>query len=174
MPNSAAVSLIFFCAAAGPLLMSRNALAGTTGQCLDFSAYSARRDFKGPYARAKLGKASPGHRYRTLIRSEAHAPPNFAGHLQIIEFGCGSDCHLLVIVDKRTGVVWAPGATLAAALGFEYKLSSRLLVIDPPSEIVEEPHGSLLRKTVKTISYVWDESRHMLRKLPGCNGYKHQ
>lgn len=118
MPNSAAVSLIFFCAAAGPLSMSRNALAGTTDQCLDFSAYSARRDFKGPYARAKIGKASPGHRYRTLIRSEAHAPPNFAGHLQIIEYGCGSDCHLLVIVDRRTGVVWAPRRYTCRCAGF--------------------------------------------------------
>jgi hypothetical protein len=34
--------------------------------------------------------------------------PNFAGHYSIVRWGCGTDCHMIAIVDLQTGQIFAP------------------------------------------------------------------
>ena len=173
MKGSASVSLVSICAIFSALAATLDIAAEMPTKCLDFAAYPASKEFKGPRASVKVGKGSPGHKYRTLIGLKAIDAPDFAGHLQIVEFGCGSNCHLFLIVDKKTGDVWLPKAEkFGAALGYGFDVSSRLFVIDPPEDIEGEPEGGPLRDTVKSISYVWDESHHVLRSLPGCDGYQ--
>ena len=172
MNCSASTSWVPICATLSVLVASSGAASGMPDKCLNYSAYPASDDLIGANASPKVGKSSPGYKYRTLVRQHASDPPNFAGHLQIVEFGCGSDCHLLLIIDKKTGDVWRQKANQAsAALGYGYNIASRLLVADPPEDIEQQPAGGLLRSTVKSISYVWDEPHHVLRPLSGCDGY---
>ena len=133
MAGSASACLVSIYATLSVLAASSTAASGKLDRCLDFSAYPASSEFNGPNASPNIGKSSPGHGYRTLIRSKANSPANFAGYLEIIEFGCGSDCHLILIIDREAGDVWLPEAKrLGAALGYGYHVASRLLVVDPP------------------------------------------
>jgi hypothetical protein len=51
--------------------------------------------------------------FRTQLRKEAAEGPNFAGHLRLAQWGCGSCCADFGIVDLKTGVVWMPGCRAA-------------------------------------------------------------
>ena len=55
--------------------------------------------------------------------------PDFAGHLRVVESGCGSPCQVQTLVDVRTGEV--VGSTVTS-LGASYRLESRLFVANPP------------------------------------------
>jgi len=44
--------------------------------------------------------------YRTRIKEAAAKGPNFAGHYSVAEWGCGTACHQLAIVDLNTGKVY--------------------------------------------------------------------
>ena len=43
--------------------------------------------------------------YRTQIRDGIAGGPNFAGHLALITFGCGSGCNTTLVADLATGKV---------------------------------------------------------------------
>jgi len=149
------------------LLISTAALADVPPRCLDFAAYPVPEVFSGPYVPPKVGKSSAGHKYRALIRSLANDPPDFAGHLQVISLACGTGCIQTAIVDKRTGDVWLDEDWDWPSNGFERVATSRLLIFNPAS-----PPGANdeLLHMPGSISYVWDEARHTLQPLPGCNG----
>src|SRR5512143_3606792 len=49
----------------------------------------------------------PGDRlFRTRIREAAAKGPNFAGHHTIAEWGCGSGCIMISLIDATSGVVY--------------------------------------------------------------------
>jgi hypothetical protein len=79
--------------------------------------------------------------YRTMIRMVAKTGPNFAGHYAIAEWGCGTGCVQMAIVDVQSGEVYdGPFGTLPKSLlylgagvegdntGIFYKTASRLLI----------------------------------------------
>src|SRR5215472_4297169 len=89
-----------------------------------FEDYAASADFKGKPAAPIL--ATKGDRmFRTQIRDAARKGPNFAGHYTIAEWGCGSGCVSLAVVDAVSGKVFAaPFKNLALPLqegGREYQ-----------------------------------------------------
>jgi len=47
--------------------------------------------------------------FRTQLRRAAAEGPNFAGHLRVAEWGCGTCCVDFAIIDLETGDVWMPG-----------------------------------------------------------------
>ena len=77
--------------------------------------------------------------YRTQIRREARKPADFAGHLRVAGWGCGTCCEQVAVVDLRTGKVTFPGFTVSCGLnardprqkepGIFYQPDSRLLVV---------------------------------------------
>jgi hypothetical protein len=107
-----------------------------------FKDYPVSEMFSGKPAPPKLVR--PGDRlFRTRIRDGAAKGPNFAGHYSIAEWGCGSSCVSIVIVDAKNGAVYsAPFSILGygSVLKYadvsednheplEYNLNSRLLVV---------------------------------------------
>jgi hypothetical protein len=51
--------------------------------------------------------ATPGQRrFRTVIRDWARKGPNFAGHYAIAEWGCGTGCVQMAVVDLQSGDVY--------------------------------------------------------------------
>ncbi len=78
-------------------------------------------------------------RYRTQLRSAAKAPPNFAGHLRVAEWGCGACCVRFAVLDLRSGEVFLPPFSLACGsadpsdpvrgrVAIDYRPDSTLLV----------------------------------------------
>ena len=89
-------------------------------------------------------------RFKTVIRQQAASGPNFAGAYTIVTWGCGSNCQHSVLIDAKKGTAYVLGVT---ELGLEYRKDSRLLVLNPDTEIP-------LEETVFTDSkpryLVWD------------------
>jgi len=88
-----------------------------------FESYPVVEKFKGTPARPIL-RTSEQRSYRTRIREGAKKGPNFAGHYTIVEWGCGSGCLSIAIVDAATGMVWDdPFHTLIFGTGLKYDLA---------------------------------------------------
>jgi hypothetical protein len=67
--------------------------------------------------------------FRTRIREGMGEGANFAGHLAVIHFGCGTGCSVVLVGDVSTGDVhnFPLGGEDAQGLGLEYRRDSRLL-----------------------------------------------
>ncbi len=64
-----------------------------------FEQFNVAETFKGTPATPKIIR---NHRsYRTQIREGAAKGPNFAGHYTIAEWGCGSSCVSIAIIDVK-------------------------------------------------------------------------
>src|SRR5262245_4367548 len=96
--------------------------------------------FKGKPA-APTFSSSKLKNYRTVISEAARKGPNFAGQYPVAEWGCGSGCVSMAIVDAASGRVWGgPVKTLSLPLpadvngrnyqGLVYQKRSRLLIVD--------------------------------------------
>jgi hypothetical protein len=55
-----------------------------------------------------LASHPEARQYRTTLRRETKAGPNFAGHFSLVRIGCGSSCAFLAVVDRLTGRVHFP------------------------------------------------------------------
>ena len=113
--------------------------------------------------------------FRTQIRSDARAGPNFAGHFTIVGWGCGSACLQWGVVNASTGKVWfepgvevvgvdrvadelhpAPGVN-AEFYNLRFRLDSRLVVVlgAPGEDEAREGVGY----------YLWDGKTFALLKF---------
>ncbi len=148
----------------------------TTMKPLSFDAFPASPSFHGVPASPVLRTA--GQRlFRTRIREGAKEGPNFAGHYTIADWGCGTACESMVVIDAQTGAVYEgpfgqlPNAVLdyGEALRYDrdasgnylyddlsYRLNSRLLIA----------RGCPNFKDCGTYFFEWTGSRfRLLRKI---------
>ena len=97
--------------------------------------------FKGTPAAPQF-KTSGQRMFRTIIWEATRNGPNFAGHYTIAEWGCGTGCETIAIVDAKSGAVFdGPFGKLPKAplylgphvdedkTGMSYRLDSRLFVV---------------------------------------------
>ena len=92
--------------------------------------------YRGPFGRVDL--SSPNiYQYRTRLRNGAQLPPNFAGHYQLVQWGCGTECSAGAVIDALNGqVTFLPTAVtqgMEAAMdakfkAVEFRADSRLIV----------------------------------------------
>ncbi len=113
--------------------------------------------------------------YRTAIRRGAAGGPNFAGHLTIASWGCGSGCISIALIDAKSGEIYhAPFETLGWGLplarydgryapneeGFEpltFHKDSNLLILRGCPEDVD----------CATYAYAWTGAKlKLLKKVP--------
>jgi hypothetical protein len=85
----------------------------------DFADFKVAAEFHGPPAEPIFATAEQ-KRYRTRIRRGVRegawigngdsatrtTGPNFAGHLYVIRWGCGSDCLMMAVVDAENGKIY--------------------------------------------------------------------
>ena len=139
-----------------------------------FEQYPATETFRGKPAPPIL--KTPGDRkFRTRIREGAAKGPNFAGHFTIVEWGCGTSCVSIAVVDAKTGEIGKPpfgilgyGYALTFADGkktedddyepLSYRRNSRLLVI----------RGCPEDQDCGVEYYRWDGARFILLKKGGA------
>lgn len=106
-----------------------------------FDQYSVDTKFKGQPSAVDLASDPEARRFRTRLREGAEKGPNFAGQYAILEWGCGSGCATIAVVDEENGRVFFPeinplafpdleeGKKLMDQYGTSYKKSSRLLIV---------------------------------------------
>ncbi len=107
-----------------------------------FEQYPVNKQFNNSPAPVDLKSAKGASRFRTVLREGAKKGPNFAGHYTIIEWGCGSSCTSIAVVDAITGRVVFPeeiaplffpglpeGKKLMDNYNLDYKKDSNLLII---------------------------------------------
>lgn len=138
----------------------------------EFNAYATNDRLEGPPREPQL-TTSWTRKYRTRIREGAAgregfrkgrehvemAGPNFAGHYRVVNWGCGSGCLMMVIVDLKTGKVHPPPMSVAQRgedrivipnLGtgwgdFDFRESSRLFVMKTCPWGSSDPRSALYR-----------------------------
>lgn len=135
-----------------------------------FEDYPASEAFHGKPAAPRLVRQKD-RLYRTSIRQGAAAGPNFAGHLTVVSWGCGSGCRGLAIIDASTGEIYEPPFSVLTWGLFEHydgnqtpsgptfeplahRLDSNLLVV----------RGCPEEKNCATLYYVWDGKKLNLER----------
>jgi hypothetical protein len=138
-----------------------------------FEDFKVTEVFKGPPASPNL--RTPGQRmFRTRIREGAKGGPNFAGRYAVAEWGCGSTCVSIAVIDEKNGAVYdgpfvilgympvriypdVPTAESIEQLGVKFELYSRLLIV----------RGCEEDEDCASFYYEWSGSKFkLLRKLP--------
>ena len=131
-----------------PCIMSTATLEAT----LKFADYPARA-WRGPVARPRQDTRF-ARLFRTVLKQGAVKGPNFAGHMTIVEFGCGTSCVYWGLVDAKTGRVLAPDAAPLTLMhvgddALKYRLDSRLLLFAGAPQEDETREG--------VYAYVWTD-----------------
>lgn len=117
--------------------------------------FPAGAPFKGKPAAVNLASHKDARMFRTRLREGAATGPNFAGHMTVVMWGCGTSCQMVALVDARNGrVYFGPNASLGA----KYRVESRLLVLNPPEE-VKKDYGDPPPDWGRPEYYVWNNGR---------------
>ncbi|HEY6307753.1 MAG TPA: hypothetical protein VI488_14980 [Candidatus Angelobacter sp.] len=130
-----------------------------------FEDYAVTKVFQGKPAPPIL--ATEAHRlFRTMIRQGAAKGPNFAGQYAIAEWGCGSSCMSMAVVDAAAGHVYDPPFHSLVMFstahprdyqGPVYRLKSRLLIADGCPDEDETKCG--------TFYYEWTNNQFKLLRF---------
>jgi hypothetical protein len=82
-----------------------------------FEDFPVSAAYEGPHAPVDLSSNPEAQTYRTRLREGAKKPPNFAGHYVMVEWGCGTECTVYMMVDVKNGRVFdAPQALMGGVL----------------------------------------------------------
>lgn len=69
-----------------------------------FADYIVKDNFKGKIVLPNFKTDKGSNVYRTRIRKGMANGPNFSGHYNLIEIGCGSSCRFGILIDANTGL----------------------------------------------------------------------
>jgi hypothetical protein len=134
-----------------------------TAEPLQFEQFAVSEIYKGTPVAVNLDSHPEARRFRTVLRSGAQEGPNFAGQYTVVMLGCGTSCQSIAIVDAKTGTVYMPG--LMAEAGAKYDIDSKLLVVNPPENIVEG-YGNTPPEWLQSRYYVWEKNQLVEIRLP--------
>jgi hypothetical protein len=157
-----------------------------------FEEYPAGEIYSGTPATPKI--ITPLQRkYRTRItegvekgwgafrdgNEQDRAGPNFAGSMVVVQWGCGSPCMMMAMVDARTGTIYYPpisdsgvgvdslflplltiGRSVPANPDVQFRLDSRLMIVKAtPHQAGQHPSY--------TYYFLWRDDRWtLLRQIP--------
>ena len=131
--------------------------AGPGAQPPLFTDYPVDAGFGGHTAPLDLNSHPKCSRYRTRLKEAATQKPSFAGYYIVAEWGCGSACQQVALIDARTGAVHFPPFT--TTLGNRHRLNSRLFVVDAPEDISAYYEGQIPGDPLFSTTYwLWDEA----------------
>ncbi len=130
---------------------------------LDFNMFKVQNIYRGKLASPDF-KANPGARYfRTAIKRGCDEQGvNFAGHYTIVEWGCGTECLEMAVVDRINGRIYnVPFDTNDGHWGSKYTINSRMAIINYYlfEDSTHHP-GYYIYKDYyqKPVVYVWNDS----------------
>lgn len=97
----------------------------------DFRRYPVKEIYAGTPSPVVIDTDPRTKQFRTRLTEGAKHGPNFAGIYTVIEWGCGTNCQQVVIVNALTGRVsdW-----LTTEFGSKYQIDSLLFIENPDTE----------------------------------------
>ena len=97
----------------------------------DFRRHPASEIYAGTPAPVALRADPQAKQFRTRLTEGAKHGPNFAGVYTVVEWGCGTNCQQVAVINARTGRVsdW-----LTTELGSNYQIDSMLFIENPDTE----------------------------------------
>lgn len=118
--------------------------------------------YKGKLASPNFKTDTASWLFRTQIRNQCRSKGiNFAGHFTIVEWGCGSACKEIAIVDRINGKINYSGILTNEDDSFftlEYKRNSNLVVMN--DWMMKEYKGYLLwSDNWKLITVKWENTK---------------
>lgn len=130
-----------------------------------FEDHAVTAIHRGRPAPVDITSNSTARQFRTLLKTGAESGPNFAGRFTVVVWGCGTECQSFAVIDARTGRVHDPPT--AAELGLDFRLDSRLLVINP-AHAIRERYGAAPPAWLSSRFYVFhDDGRWERVESPG-------
>lgn len=92
-----------------------------------FDAYPVTTPYSGHVGHLDLGNPEV-RRFRTRLQGALEGGPNFAGHLAIVTWGCGTQCISYAILDIRTGRLVPDTSLHFSCADVHYRRDSRLVI----------------------------------------------
>lgn len=142
------------------------AAIAAVAQAPTFPEFATHEGLKGPPAKPVL-RTRTQKTFATQIRRQAVSPPNFAGHYKVAEWGCGSSCVSIAVIDLATGNVYdGPFEILGYAIPYRYEGGSDELEYRATSRLMIA-RGCPDDKNCGTYYYEWEGGHfHRLRFVP--------
>jgi hypothetical protein len=115
--------------------------------------------YTGQMAKPNFLTDPPARGFRTVIREAcSDSAINFAGHYTIAEWGCGTECEMMALVDRISGRVfysnkYLPYDSVDGHWGISFRKDSRLLVVN--SYLLEDYPGYVMQSWRKLSFYKW-------------------
>ncbi|GGF24764.1 hypothetical protein [Hymenobacter cavernae] len=99
-----------------------------------FEDFKVNDLYKGGLARPDFSTDKNAKYFITRIKEGCeNTKPDFAGHYTIVEWGCGSACQEMAIVDRINGKILfskIPFDTADGHCGVDYRVDSRMLIVN--------------------------------------------
>jgi hypothetical protein len=130
---------------------------------LKFDDFKVTDIFNGKPREPDLSSHKKAKMYHTVIRKGSKSGVNFAGHYNVVIWGCGTSCQAFAIIDVITGKVYFSdelpfiswGGWWESEYGLKFRADSNLLIV----------YGRCEEKDPKGIFYfVWAENKLRLIK----------
>ncbi len=133
--NQAAPSMGFAAKAKSPQAAAGASVPARTA--LYFRDYPVKEIYGGKHARVDLSSHPEAKTWRTKLIEAANKGSNFAGHYTIAQWGCGTSCTAVAVMDAITWKVYLPAALSRVswaglpdnAAGLKFRLDSNLLIV---------------------------------------------
>jgi hypothetical protein len=151
-PAVATVAALVVAAAATAFAGGRDA-TDKTARVPRFVDYPAGAGFRGAPAAPDFKRSPAAEAFAPELREGARRGPNFAGHLRVVEWSCGTSCRRWMVVNSRNGRIHD---SPEPAFSLEYQLNSLLLVVNTVGRFTaaDPPAGVPIAKY-----YVWRNDR---------------
>jgi hypothetical protein len=142
-----------------------------------FSGSPAAPKVSSPWVRLFADEIVNGVRqgYGVFREGKEQAGPNFAGHLIIIQWGCGAPCLRMAVVNARTGDVYGPPLTYSGRPhSFDLPLLMRRNEVAQNPVVTFRPDSSLVTIEATPASsrqsymyyFVWNRRWILLKRVP--------
>ena len=126
-----------------------------------YDGYTVEPTFPRHSARVRINSGPDTRCFRTMLRSTVRSGQRFAGHYAILNWGCGSECSRIGIVDLRTGKTYVSPFGIGV-INLQARPNSRLMIANSPKWI-QATYGDAPPDYISSQYYVWDGVR--LRKV---------
>ena len=98
--------------------------------------------------------------FKTRLEYSLNEPANFAGHYIVTNWGCGTMCQMVAVIDVLNGDVFFPFTT---SMGACFLADSSLIITNPLDEYIIEDFGDDMPDWLKSGYYTWDGAQmHLL------------
>ena len=148
-----------------------------------FEDFPVVENFQGKLVRVDFSSHPNARTFRTRLKEGAQKGPNFAGHYALVSWGCGNECGGSLIIDLPTGKVYGltepssePPLGLAARVkrkvldfsrGLNFRVTSKLLIVDPPCPKDYNPCVSFGRSQEPVRYYIMEhDGLRLIHKIP--------